>query len=231
MNERRWCWQDFRSSEKKPEVLEHSGWHKVGWILCLLLTTFFWLSLLILNPANKKFASIGYRLIDTCHFIMNTRYNCSIIFGVAIWWTTDQCYWLFFTFLSDTISYWKTWARICNRYWQLSWWWCLLLFASHWNDTKRRPWNINGTYWTNVQADQHEILSEFKDLKRKHQALDYRSIFSEVYEVFWLHIKMMTLNTIGLAYFTTRIFLYRVGYHVMPSRHKRTWSTQRKQGR
>ena len=146
-----------------------------------------------LNLAGKRFAYLGYILIDTYHFSMNTSYNCSIIFGVVILWTTQQCYWLFFTFLPDTISYWTT---LCHRYWQLSWWWWILLFASHWNEPKRRPGNINGTYWMNVRAYQHEILSEFKDLKRRHRALDYRSIFAEVYEVFWLHLKMMTLNTI-----------------------------------
>ena len=88
----------FSLKRKKIEGPEHWGWHKVGWILCLLLTALFRLSLLILNPANKKFASIGYILIDTCHFSMNTRYNCSIIFGVAIWWTIEQCYWLFLHF-------------------------------------------------------------------------------------------------------------------------------------
>ena len=41
---------------------------------------------------------------------------------------------------------------------------------------------------------------------------------------------MMTLNTIGLSYFTSRIFLYKVGYLVMPSRHKRPWSNRRKRG-
>ena len=41
----------------------------------------------------------------------------------------------------------------------------------------------------------------------------------------------MTLNTIGLSYFASRIFLYKVGYIVMPSRHKRPWSNRRKQGR
>ena len=135
------------------------------------------------------------------------------------------------TFLPDTISYWENWARLCHWYWQLSWWWWLLLFASHWNDPKRRPGIINVTYWTNFRADQHEILPDFKDLKRRNQALDSRSIFAEVYEVFWLHLKMMTLNTIGLTYFTSRILLYKVGYLIMPSRHKRPWSKQRKRGR
>ena len=77
MHEWRWRWQDFCSSEKKLEGLEHWGWYKTGWILCFLLTALFQLALLILNPADKKFASLGYRLIDTCHFSMNTSYNCS----------------------------------------------------------------------------------------------------------------------------------------------------------
>ena len=143
---------------------------------------------------------------------MNTSYNCSIVFGVAIWWTTQQCYCLFLTFLPDTISYWKTRACIFHWYWKLSWWWWLLLFASDWNDPKQRPEKIYVTYWENVRADQHEILSEFKDLKHRHQALDSRSIFAEVYKVFWLHLKMMTLNTIGITYFTSRMFFYKKGW-------------------
>ena len=162
---------------------------------------------------------------------MNTSYNYSIIFGVAICWTTDQCYWLFFTFLPHKIYYWRTRTRLFHSYWQISWWWWLLIFASRWNYPKRRPGNINGAYWTNFRADQHDILSKFKDLKRKHQALYSRSIFAEVYKVFWLHLKIMTLNIIGLAYFTSRIFLYKVGYLVIPSRHKLLWSKRCKQGR
>ena len=68
-------------------------------------------------------------------------------------------------------------------------------------------------------------------MKRRHQALDYRSIFAEVYEVFWLYIKMITLNTIGLVYFSTRIFLYKAGYLFMPSRHMCPWPKWRKRGR
>ena len=68
-------------------------------------------------------------------------------------------------------------------------------------------------------------------MKRRHQALDSGSIFAEVYEVFWLHLKMMTLNTIGLAYFTSRILFYKVGYLVIPSRHERPWSKRHMQGR
>ena len=68
-------------------------------------------------------------------------------------------------------------------------------------------------------------------MKRRHQALYSRSIYAEVYEVFWLHLKMIKLTTIGLAYFTSRIFLYKVVYLVMPSRHKGSWSKQRKRGR
>ena len=83
----------------------------------------------------------------------------------------------------------------------------------------------------NVWADQHKILSEFKDFKRRHQALDFRSIFAEVYMVFWLYLKMMTCNTIALTYFTSRIFLYKVGYLVVPSSHNRPGSKRRKQGR
>ena len=95
MHEWRWRWQDFRSSKKKLEGLEHWGWHKLGWILCFILTALFRLTLNILNPVDKKIASLGFRFIDTCHFSMNTSYNCSIIFGVEIWWTKEQCYWLF----------------------------------------------------------------------------------------------------------------------------------------
>ena len=119
--------------KKKLEGPEHWGWHKLGWILCILLTALFQLALCILNPVDKRFVSLGYRLIDTCHFSMNTSCKCSLIFGTAIWWTTEQCYWLFFTFLPDTISYWTTRDLISHRYWQLSCWWWLILFVSHWN--------------------------------------------------------------------------------------------------
>ena len=98
MHEWRWCWQDFCSSGKKLEAQEHWGWHKAESLLCFLLIDLLRLDLLILNPMDKKLSSLGYRLIDTCHFSMNTRYNCSIIFGVAIWWTIEQCYWLFLHF-------------------------------------------------------------------------------------------------------------------------------------
>ena len=41
---------------------------------------------------------------------------------------------------------------------------------------------------------------------------------------------MTKLNNIGLAYFTSRIFLCKVGYLIIYSRHKRPWSKRRKQG-
>ena len=58
------------------------GWHKIGFILCFLLTATFQLSqILLLNPADICHASYGLEIMNMAY----TTYSATIHAGTTFW--------------------------------------------------------------------------------------------------------------------------------------------------
>ena len=81
------CRQDFWWGEKL-EGPEKRGWHKVGFILCFLLTATFRLAqILLLNPADIRHASYGLAIMDMVY----TTYSATIHSGTNFWTILLNC--------------------------------------------------------------------------------------------------------------------------------------------
>ena len=129
------------------------GWHKVGFILCFLLTDTFRLAqILLLNPADIRHASYGLAIMNMAH----ATYSSTIHAGTKFWTFLLYCLkvcWTACVFTPHVFNYWIGRAQFLYRKSKLSWWWWLLIITSYWNEPERRPGKENGTYWMLVRAE------------------------------------------------------------------------------
>ena len=90
-----------------------------------------------------------------------------------------------------------------------------------------------------VRAELFDLKAQFKELKKARKRLDEWNSFAQFWDTCWSifpivghFILFMALNSIGLGYFITRIFLYKIGWlHLQPPRGKHPWSKRKKKKR
>ena len=135
--ELRRCWHVFWWGGKL-EGPEKRGSHKVGFILCFLLTATFRLAqILLFNPADIRHASYGLEIMNMAY----TTYSATIHAGTTFWTFLLYCLkvcWTACVFTPHFFKYWTGRAQLFYQKSKLIWWWWLLIITSYWNEPEMR---------------------------------------------------------------------------------------------